>query len=75
MTVEFTSDDSIGARGFEEQYACASGAGGPAPPPITGDANTVNNDIQTDGTAVQSEIARVSEHQWFQFTATAGEHV
>ena len=73
MTVEFTSDDSIGARGFEGQYACASGAGGPPPPPqITGDATTTYNTIQTDGTPFQSSIARVSEHQWFQFTAAAG---
>jgi hypothetical protein len=73
MTVEFTSDDSIGARGFEGQYTCAGGGAGPPPPPqITGDATFETSLIETSGSPLQSEIARVSEHQWFEFTALAG---
>ena len=40
LTLEFTSDDSIGARGFEGNYRCQSGGGAAAPPPpqATGEA-------------------------------------
>lgn len=72
MTIEFTSDDSIGAYGFEGRYSCGAG-GGPAPPPqVTGSATDTFHITQTDGTPVQATIAHASDHEWFQFDALAG---
>ena len=72
MTVEFTSDDSIGAFGFEGRYSCGTG-GGPAPPAqVTGSATDTFHLTQTDGTPIQAEIRHASDHEWFQFDALAG---
>ena len=55
LTLEFSSDDSIGARGFEGNYRCQSGGGGggggggapPPPPQATGEATNEFDLIQT----------------------------
>ena len=64
MRVEFSSDESIGAEGFEASYVC----GAPPPPPPPGPVFTVLDivDQQTSGEVFDAAGT------WFQFDASAG---
>ena len=78
MTIEFTSDGSVGGRGFNAAYECAGPrAPPPPPPPYTppppprGEADTTLHIIDTDGSMSNGEVTSGSDHEWYQFDAIA----
>jgi hypothetical protein len=78
MTVEFTSDGSVGGRGFDAQYRCDSPHPpppppdyGPPPPPPRGQAASTMHIITADGTQIDGTIQTGADHEWYQFDAVA----
>ena len=77
MTVEFTSDGSVGGRGFDAQYRCGTAQAPPPPPPSTppppprGQADSTMHLITADGTQIDGSIRSASDHEWYQFDAVA----
>jgi hypothetical protein len=79
MVVEFTSDGSVGGRGFDAQYQC-NGARPPPPPPPPyvppppprGEADSTNHIIEADGALIDGTIDSGADHEWYQFDALAG---
>jgi hypothetical protein len=79
LTIQFVSDESIGAGGFVVAYQCAALAPPPPPPPPApppppphGMADDDNHIITSDGTMVDGTITEDS-HDWYSFTGLAGE--
>lgn len=70
MTLQFTSDESLGGSGFEASYVCGDGSS--VVEAAQGQAEVVATYVNTDGTPVTVNIEVPGEQVWFEFTATAG---
>ena len=64
MAIEFTSDESMGAAGFEAEYICGNG--------VTRDDEIDVTHVTTDGTPITVNIDTPGQQIWFEFAGTAG---
>lgn len=77
LRITFTSDETVGAGGFEAQYECSNYAGprigpddsdtGPRIGPVDSEA------LQTDGSIHARNIARPGDRAWFSFVGYEGD--
>ena len=77
MTLEFTSDGSVGGIGFDATYECRGVQAPPPPtpppppPPTGGVAVSTTHLINSDGAVMRGEIVHGTDHEWYQFDAIA----
>ena len=64
MAIEFTSDESVGAAGFEAEYVCGNGE--------TREDEIDATHVLTDGTPVTVNVETPGQQIWFEFSATRG---
>ena len=64
MAIEFTSDESMGAAGFEAEYVCGTGE--------TRENEIAVTHVLTDGTPVTVNVDTPGQQIWFEFSATQG---
>jgi len=79
MTVQFTSDGSVGGPGFSATYECRGRQPPPPPrpppppPPSGGNAASTTHLINADGNVMRGEVQHGTDHEWYQFDAVAGD--
>lgn len=76
LLIEFTSDETLGARGFEATYECSNyggPAGGTGSTSGTGVAPLESEALQTDGSVHAHNIAQPGDQAWFSFVGYEGE--
>ena len=64
MAIEFTSDESVGAAGFEAEYVCGNGE--------TRENEIAVTHVLTDGTPVTVNVDTPGQQIWIEFSATQG---